>query len=93
MANLEVYIPTAQTRNVDQQLAPRLSELTNARIALFDNQKANAPELLACVAAQLASEHPHIDIAAKSKNATTPASDELMAYLKACDAVVLAIAD
>ena len=93
MADLEVFVPIAETRGSEQQLAPRASKLAHAKIAFFDNQKANARELLAGVADQLMSEHPQIKRVSKSKNATTPASDDSMAYLKACDAVVLAIAD
>ena len=93
MADLEVYIPIAETRGVERQLAPRVSDLTGSKIVLFDNQKANARELLASVADQLEAEHQDINVDASSKNATTPASDELMAHLKNCDAVVLAIAD
>ena len=93
MAELEVYIPIAETRGLDRQLAPRASVLSGASIAFFDNQKANARELLACVADQLMSEHQQIKRDSSSKNATTPASEELMAHLKNFDAVVLAIAD
>ena len=93
MAELEVYVPVAQSRVTELPLAPRVGELGQAKIGLLDNQKANAGELLMATAEQLRSEHPCIELDSKSKNATAPASDDLMAHLKTCDAVVLAIAD
>ena len=93
MVEIEVYIPTAETRNQVFPLARRLRNLSGKRIAWLDNQKANAHALLTSAADALGARHADIDIHFHSKNATAAAPEELIAHLKTCDAVVLAIAD
>ena len=93
MAEIEVFIPTAETRNVAFLLANRLGCLAGKKVAWVDNQKANAHALLAGAAGVLRSQQPEFEISFHSKNATREAPDALIAHLKTCDAVVLAIAD
>lgn len=93
MEKLEVFIPTAKTRVQQRRLAPRLEQLTGARIGWLDNMKANAGELLRNVARALQDEGADFEIIVASKDATAAAPDTVMGHLKTCDAVVLAIAD
>ncbi len=93
MTTVEVLIPVAATRVKDRPLAPRLSSLQDKRIAWLDNMKANAGELLRLTAAALAARGHRFEIVSAAKNATAAAPDTVMAHLKRCDAVVLAISD
>lgn len=92
MKPIEVLVPVATTSVVLRPLAPRLLQLAGARIGWLDNQKANAGELLRQIAALLRTGI-DFEIVNLAKNATTAAPDAIMAHLKRCDAVVLAIAD
>lgn len=93
MQTLEVLVPVAGTRVHAHPLAPRLSRLDGRRIGWLDNMKANAGELLRQVAATLQSSAPGFEIVLAAKNATAAAPDTVMAHLRTCDAVVMAIAD
>ena len=93
MADIEVFIPTAETRNRVAPMARRLDHLAGKKVAWVDNQKANAHALLAGAAAALHKQQSNFEISFHSKNATQAAPDALIAHLKTCDAVVLAIAD
>ncbi len=92
MDELEVLIPIAATRQRAGSLAPRLRAIAG-RIALLDNLKANAGELLSQVAHGLRASGHAFELATFTKNATAAAPDAVMAHLKQCDAVILAIAD
>ncbi len=74
-------------------LATRLTHLQGARIGWLDNMKANAGDLLRQVAAILREAGHSFDTVLLAKNATAAAPAEVMAHLKTCDAVILAIAD
>lgn len=87
-SEIEVFVPVAAARVTQQPLAPRADSLDGARVAFFDNSKANAAALLAGLAGQ----YPAHNLAL-AKDATRAAPAEVMAHLKSCDAVVLAIAD
>jgi hypothetical protein len=93
MTIVEVLIPVAATRVKDHPLAPRLTALSGKRIAWLDNMKANAGELLRGVADVLRAGGHRFEIITAAKNATAAAPDTVMAHLKTCDAVVLAISD
>jgi len=93
MDTLEIFVPVAESRTPVQRLAPRLKELAGARIALLDNMKANAGELLSEVANRFGELGFAFSTVALAKDATKPAPESIMAHLKTCDAVVLAIAD
>lgn len=93
MNMIEVLVPTASTRTPKLPLAERLGETSTARIALLDNMKANAPELLHELAETLHASGHQFERVRLSKNATAAAPEVVMAHLKTCDAVVLAIAD
>ena len=94
MANVEVHIPIAESRLQSYPLAPRLDVFGDVKLGWLDNMKANAGELLS-ILAERAQAHASGQLSAitESKNATAPAPEAVMSHLKACDAVVLAIAD
>lgn len=92
MNPIEVLVPVAATRVVLRPLARRLTQLAGARIGWLDNQKANAGELLRQLAVLLRTGI-DFELVHLAKNATAAAPDAIMAHLKRCDAVVLAIAD
>lgn len=93
MTTVEVLIPVAATRIKERPLAPRLTALAGKRIAWLDNMKANAGELLRDVGEALRARGHAFEIVTAAKNATAAAPDAVMAHLKTCDAVVLAISD
>jgi predicted glycosyltransferase len=93
MTTLEVLVPVAAPRIEQRPLARRLSRLSTVRIGWLDNCKANAGRLLDDVAAALRARGNQFDSIRETKNATAAAPDAVMAHLKTCDAVVLAIAD
>lgn len=93
MASLQILSPVAPSRIEDRPLAARLDGLDGARVALLDNQKANAGELLAAVGDHLTEQYPTIELSVERKIATSASPAEVMDRLRSCDAVVLAIAD
>lgn len=93
MPMIEILSPVPPTRTARRTLAARLDGLAGRRIAWFDNQKANAAALLAGLAAALRDQGVTFASVVLDKNATAPAPPDMMAHLKTCDAVVLAIAD
>jgi hypothetical protein len=93
MENIEVFVPISETRIVDRPLAPRLTQLNGARIGWLDNMKANASELLRSIAVALIEQGADGEMVFASKNATAAAPESILAYLRNCDAVVLAISD
>lgn len=90
MSEIEVLVPIADTRNVEHPLAARPDALAQCRVGLLDNCKANARALLTNVQHQLGLDG---DIVTCRKDATAAAPDDVMAHLRRCDAVILAIAD
>ena len=93
MTTVEVLVPVAATRVHDRPLAPRLTSLNGKRIGWLDNMKANAGDLLRGVADVLRAGGHSFEFVTAAKNATAAAPDAVMAHLKTCDAVVLAISD
>ncbi|MCP3988054.1 MAG: hypothetical protein GY724_03200 [Actinomycetia bacterium] len=93
MASLQILSPVAPTRVEERPLAPRLDNIDGARIALLDNQKANAGSLLAAVGQDLVARYPDLTLTTEHKIATSASPAEVMDRLRSCDAVVLAIAD
>jgi hypothetical protein len=93
VAGLEFLVPVPPSVVSERPLAPRLAALDGRRLALLDNQKANAGALLGQIAGHLARLHPDIDLVMERKAATSAAPEHVMAHLRTCDAVILAIAD
>ncbi len=90
---MEFFSPVAPSRVDERPLAGRLDGLEGRRIALLDNQKANAGQLLDAVGAEFSRRHPGVEIVVEKKIATSPSPPEVKARLRSVDAVVLAIAD
>ena len=93
MNTMRILSPVAETRTVERPLADRPATLAGRRVALLDNQKANAGLLLDEVGARLTARHSGLTLMVERKIATSPAPDAVMARLRGVDAVVLAIAD
>jgi hypothetical protein len=93
MASLTILSPVAPTRVDEHPLADRLDGLDGARIALLDNQKANAGRLLDTVGVELTRRFPSVALTTERKIASAGSPAEVMDRLRTCDAVVLAIAD
>lgn len=93
MSVIEVLVPVAITRTHERPLAPRLATLHGARIGWLDNMKAHAGLLLRLVAETLRESGHAFEMVVASKNATAAAPGAVMAHLRTCNAVVLAIAD
>lgn len=92
MSELQFLSPAAIPRVTERPLADRLDRLDGARVAVFDNQKANAGALLAAIGERLEQRF-GVELATERKIASAPAPDDVMARLRSVDAVVLAIAD
>ena len=90
---MEILSPVASTRVVERPLASRLATLDGKRLALLDNQKANAGRLLDGVGRELTRGHRDLTVETERKIATSASPAEVMDRLRTCDAVVLAIAD
>lgn len=93
MAALQILSPVSAPRIDERPLAARLDVLDGARIALLDNQKANAGGLLDAVGKVLARDYSGLTIDTERKIATSASPTEVMERLRTYDAVVLAIAD
>lgn len=93
MPRIDIFSPVAVTRTTTYPLAERPESLHGRRIGWVDNLKANAGTLLELTAQQLAAGGLKFESVHATKNATAAAPPELLAHLKTCDAVVLAIAD
>ena len=93
MAPLQILSPVAPTRVHELPLADRLPSLAGKRVALLDNQKANAGLLLAAVGQHLMAQYPDLELTSERKIASSASPREVMDRLRTCDAVVLAIAD
>ncbi len=90
MGLLEVHVPVAEPRVDAAPLAARPATLDGCRIGWLDNRKANAGALLDALARHLGGAATAVR---QTKDATAAAPDVVMAHLKSCHAVVLAIAD
>ena len=93
MSLIELLDPTSAPRAKEQPLARRLGSLGGKKIGLLSNGKANAGLLLSDVEQLLGSRLDDLTIQWCEKGAAEPAPDEVMERLRACDAVITAIAD
>lgn len=93
MGEIEILVPVADARVVEHPLAARPRSLAGLRVGLVENQKANAASLIAEVGADLARRAGPFEAVHAQKPATAGSSVEVLAELRTCHAVVLAIAD
>ena len=93
MGTQTILSPVSMPRITDRSIADRPGSLDGLRVALLDNQKANAGSLLEGVGEELESRYQNIELVREFKIATSPSPEAVMGRLQECDAVVLAIAD
>ena len=93
--DIPVMDPRGETPAASRSMAPRPSGLDGKIIALVDNTKINAGNLLEKLSSLLAAEVEPAQIVRYSKtDATRPAPSSLIAQISdECDAAVLAIGD
>jgi hypothetical protein len=91
---VKLYSPEGLEHGSTHPLAERIPELRGKRVGLLDNTKANAAALLDSIGHLLANEYGVADLVIRLKRERgTPANDEALDALSACDAVVTAIGD
>jgi hypothetical protein len=93
MPLIELLDPTSAPRAKDLALAKRCGSLDGKKIGLLSNGKANANLLLHNIEQLLRSRLAAIAIVRGEKVATEPAPGDVLERLRACDAVITAIAD
>ena len=95
LAGIPVMDPRGEAPAASVRMAPRASGLNGKTIALVDNTKINAGNLLDKLSVQLQSEVKQVRIVRFSKtDATRPAPPDLIRQItEKCDAAVLAIGD
>jgi hypothetical protein len=93
MAFIEVLDPTASPRVSELPLAARRGSLAGKKIGFLSNGKANAELLLDDIGELLRSRLDGLTVVKGDKGAAEPAPDDVMERLRACDAVITAIAD
>lgn len=93
MALIELLDPTSAPRVKELPLAERCSSLAGKKIGFLSNGKANAELLLDDIERLLHARLGDLTTVRGEKGAAEPASDDVMERLRACDAVITAIAD
>ncbi len=94
MSRVRVYDPTAPSSIRDGRLAPRPEHLQGTVAGILDNGKANAGMLMAGIVEQLKSRYGVKDVLVRKKPVAGPASQQVVADLKAnCDFVLVGSAD
>jgi hypothetical protein len=90
---ITVYDPTAEPRNTQAALAPRLRSLQGARAGILDNGKANAGALMLAVAERLRGAYGVAEVVKREKPVAGPPSPEVLRDLSRCDFVLVGSAD
>jgi hypothetical protein len=86
--------PAGVSRPPARRLAPRLETLAGIRLGLLDNAKPNADAVLGAMAERLRAEQGVSEVVRfRKKNPGMGASEEVLAALAACDAVLLGTSD
>ena len=93
MDEIEVLSPVAETRAPRRDLSRRPDALSGLRVGWLNNRKANAADLLSGLEASMREAGGEFESLKQAKDPTAAAPEAVMAHLKTCDAVVLAIAD
>jgi len=93
MPLIELLDPTSAPRVKELPLAERCSSLAGKQIGFLSNGKANAELLLDEIQRLLRSRLGGLTIVRGDKGAAEPAPEDVVERLRACDAVVTAIAD
>lgn len=91
---IEVLDPTAERTIEALKSAPPVTGLEGKTIGLLDNSKYNVQRFCDHVEDILRKDYRVTDVVRERKpNASAPASDEIMAHLARCDAVISAVGD
>jgi len=93
MPFIELLDPTAAPRVQELPLAPRRGSLAGKKIGFLSNGKANAGLLLDDIRQLLRARLGGLTVVRGDKGAAEPAPENVMDRLRACDAVITAIAD
>jgi hypothetical protein len=93
MPFVELLDPTAAPRVQELPLAPRRGSLAGKKIGFLANGKANAELLLDDIGQLLRARLGSLTVVRGDKGAAEPAPENVMERLRACDAVITAIAD
>jgi hypothetical protein len=93
MPFIELLDPTASPRVSELPLAMRRGSLAGKKIGFLSNGKANAELLLDEVEQLLRPRLGGLTLVRGEKVAAEPAPEDVMERLRACDAVITAIAD
>ncbi|MBI3965361.1 MAG: hypothetical protein HY329_06970 [Chloroflexi bacterium] len=93
-----VLKPTTRRRDSDQMLAPRPSTLNGRVVALLDNVKANADEVLNQIERRLCERFESVEIVRLGKSSASNSAERMLppgdyAKLLDADAVVTALGD
>ena len=92
--SIRVLDPTFGTSGVTTGPVPRLSSLAGCTVGLLDNSKIKVRELLDYIEDILRSEYGVASvIRLKKPDASRPAPDEVIAEMKACEAIISAVGD
>jgi hypothetical protein len=91
---IRVLDPTAEREITATKAAPALGNLEGKTVGILDNGKFNVHPFCDHVEDVLRKEYGVTDVVRQRKsNASAPASDEVMAHLARCDAVISAVGD
>jgi hypothetical protein len=93
MSFIELLDPTASPRVKELPLAERRGSLAGKKIGFLSNGKANAELLLDDIGQLLRSRLGGFTAVRGDKGAAEPAPEDVIERLRACDAVITAIAD
>lgn len=93
MPLVELLDPTSTPRVKELPLARRHGSLTGRKVGFLSNGKANADLLLEEIRGLLRARVGEITVLWERKGAAEPAPGDVLERLRACDAVVTAIAD
>lgn len=92
--SIHVLNPTSEEMVTTRQTAARLTSLEGRKVGLLDNGKIRVHELLNQMETILRTEHGVAEVLRfKKPDASRPVPAEVLAEMKACDAVVSAVGD
>ncbi len=92
--SIHVLDPTSEETVTTRQTTARLTSLEGRKVGLLDNGKIRVHELLNHMETILRTEHGVAEVLRfKKPDASRPVPAEVLAEMKACDAVVSAVGD
>ncbi|PON19630.1 hypothetical protein C2W62_01610 [Candidatus Entotheonella serta] len=92
--SISVLDPTSEEMVATRQTTARLTSLEGCKVGLLDNGKIRVHELLNFMEAILRKEHGVAEVVRfKKPDASRPVPAEVLAEMKACDALISAVGD